>query len=142
MIQSLINENLTEFPDLDQQVDTLILHCNKISSLSTASRWMHLQILDISSNALKSTIGLSHLYNLKSLNLSNNLILHLVEIPQRLRILDVSFNQLSEIDRIQLMNLVSLDVKGNFIDLKPLQIFNLLPHLSRLEGKDINGGII
>jgi Leucine-rich repeat (LRR) protein len=138
---SLINENISDFSQIaPNSSSTLILHCNKIKTFqSLQGEWTSLSVLDISSNFLTSTIGLHKLPNLVSLNLSNNLLEALVEIPRALQILDVSFNKLKQLNKEQLRNLQSLDIHGNPLTISPYEVFAMLPKLTRLDGLNMDG---
>ena len=70
-----------------------------MTSLEGISQFKNLSELDISGNQLTSEIlELKQLQFLKKLNLSNNTITSMYNLPQNLEILNLSYNLINEIN--------------------------------------------
>ena len=76
--------------------------------------------LDISGNLLKDEIEeLKSLTFLKKLNLANNMITEMYNLPTNLEILNISYNQMKRLNSdviSQLKNLKTLDISNNGLE--------------------------
>lgn len=150
---SLIDENISNLSQIKgnpASIATLVLHANKISSFTYVQRFTNLRSFDLSSNNISSTqgSGLIYLGKLTTLNLANNYIADIQELPPNLRILDLSYNKLKNINPDTLpKSIISLDLRGNIINLDAdrqtfSKFFQVLPNLRRLNGKNLEGGFL
>ena len=81
---NLINCNLAsiDFICFSMKLNTLVLSCNKIESVSPLSYLTELQKLDLSFNKIHKLEGLESLENLQELDIHNNLIKSLAELKK------------------------------------------------------------
>ena len=72
----LIDAGITNIGDLalTEDIETLHLHCNSISTITNVRHLLRLRHLDLSSNVITHISHLENLAELRTLNLSCNLI--------------------------------------------------------------------
>lgn len=66
---------------LDINLHIMNILCRNIGYLDALETYVHLRIIDLGQNKLKSCLALQHIQNLLLLNLEDNLIESLTEIP-------------------------------------------------------------
>jgi Leucine-rich repeat (LRR) protein len=114
-----------------QKLQTLDLKHNQISFLKGMPYLQNLQILILENNHISSLEGMPNLQNLQNLYLDNNQISSLKGMPnlQNLYILNLNNNQISSLDEIpSLQKLEWLYLKNNHIS-----SLDKMPHLQNLE---------
>ncbi|NXX88688.1 LRCC1 protein, partial [Centropus bengalensis] len=119
---------------LSSDLHTLNAHCNRISRIEGLSHLHNLRHLDLSSNQIRRIEGLSSLANLRTLSLSCNLITRVEGLEKlfNLTVLNLSYNQIHDLSGFQCLHGTSHNI--SHIDLHSNRVNNINHLLQCIKG--------
>ncbi|XP_033122798.1 leucine-rich repeat and coiled-coil domain-containing protein 1-like isoform X2 [Anneissia japonica] len=147
----LIDSDISSLQDLPLvgHIQTLNLHCNKISIIENLQHLKFLKHLDLSSNQIVVMQGLGALVSLRTLNLACNVIQQIKGLRnlRSLTKLNLSYNQVNDISGLMDLQgpsycLKTLELQGNQLDnfSHVVTCLNGIQKLTHLSLSEPNGG--
>lgn len=139
----LSNNKFSSFQKIPRNIKKLNLSGNFLSDLNGINEFTNIEQLDISDNQITTIDGIEQLYNLTELNAENNKIKTIKALPQHLHSLNVSNNEIIEIDTLLANAINNIKIENEsrlyfFFQGNPINNFSSFEKINFKKISDVN----